>query len=74
MPAPGPRGPIDAVDALVRVEAELLALLTSVTPDEWNAPTIVRGWQVRHVVGHLLDTATRKLAVVRDGFGAEQPA
>ena len=24
MPAPGPRGPINAVDALVRVEAELL--------------------------------------------------
>lgn len=74
MVAPDPRGPIDALDALERVEAELLALLASVTPDEWNAPTIVRGWHVRHVVGHLLDTATRKLAIVRDGFGVEQPA
>lgn len=74
MTAPGPRGPIHAVDTLVRVEAELLALLTSMTPDEWNAPTIVRGWHVRHIAGHLLDTATRKLAIVRDGFGVEQPA
>lgn len=74
MLAPDSRGPIDALDALERVEAELLALLAGVTPDEWNAPTIVRGWHVRHVVGHLLDTATRKLALVRDGFGVEQPA
>jgi uncharacterized protein (TIGR03083 family) len=74
MAAPRPRGPIDAVDALERVEAELLALLASLTPYEWDAPTIVRGWRVRHVAGHLLDTATRKLAFVRDGFGVEQPA
>jgi len=69
-----PRGPIQAVDALARVEAELLALLAVVTPDDWNAPTIVPGWRVRHVAGHLLDTATRKLAIVRDGFAAERPA
>lgn len=71
---PLPRGPIDAVDALERVEAELLTLLSTITPDEWDAPTIVPGWRVRHVAGHLLDTATRKLAIVRDGFSAERPA
>lgn len=74
MTDPEARGPIDAVSALERVEAELLALLATLTPDQWDVPTIVRGWHVRHVAGHLLDTATRKLAVVRDGFGAERPA
>lgn len=74
MPGPLPRGPINAVGALERVEAELLSLLNTITADEWDAPTIVPGWRVRHVVGHLLDTATRKLAVLRDGFGVERPA
>lgn len=74
MPSPAPRGPIHAIDALDRVETELLALLASITPDEWDLPTIVSGWHVRHVVGHLLDGALRKLSIVRDGFGAERPA
>lgn len=73
MSAPVLRGPIDAVDALERVEAEFLALLATITPGEWDAPTIVHGWRVRHIAGHLLDTATRKLAIVRDGFGVERP-
>lgn len=74
MLAPAPRGPIHALDALEQVEAELLALLATVTRDEWDAPTLVRGWRVRHVAGHLLDTALRKLSVLRDGFAVERPA
>lgn len=71
---PLPRGPIDAVNALERVEAERLSLLSRITADEWDAQTIVPGWRVRHVAGHLLDTATRTLAIVRDGFSVERPA
>lgn len=74
MPRVVSRGPIHAFDALARVEAEWLGLLATITPREWDAPTIVPGWRVRHVAGHLLDTATRKLAIVRDGFAAERPA
>jgi len=74
MASPVPRGPIDAVDALDRVELELMRLLDTITVSEWDAPTIVRGWRVRHVVGHLIDTASRKLSIVRDGFGPERPA
>lgn len=71
---PVSRGPIAALDALEQVEAELLSLLATITPSEWDAPTIVPGWRVRHIAGHLLDTATRKLAILRDGFGVERPA
>ena len=58
---------------MATVEAELLALLHTITPAEWTAPTIVPGWSVRHVAGHLLDTATRKLSIVRDGLAVERP-
>jgi uncharacterized protein (TIGR03083 family) len=74
MPAPEPPGPIDAVAALERVEAALLDLLDTIAPAEWDSATIVPGWRVRHVAGHLLDTALRKLAIVRDGFAPERPA
>lgn len=72
--SPISRGPIDARDALALVEAELLALLRTITAEEWDAPTIVPGWRVRHVAGHLLDTASRKLSILRDGFAVERPA
>jgi uncharacterized protein (TIGR03083 family) len=74
MPPPERLGPIDAVEALEHVEAALLDLLGSITPTEWEAPTIVPQWRVRHVAGHLLDTALRKLAIVRDGYALERPA
>jgi uncharacterized protein (TIGR03083 family) len=67
-------GPIDAIPALERVEAKLLELLGGLTAAEWDTPTIVRGWQVRHVAAHLLDTALRKLSVARDGYVADRPA
>lgn len=74
MLAPAPRGPIHALDALEQVERELLALLATITPQEWDTPTIVRGWRVRHIGGHLLDSALRKLSMLRDGFAVERPA
>lgn len=67
-------GPIDAVGALDAVEAHLLELLGGLSAADWTTPTIVPGWEVRHVAGHLLDTALRKLAIARDGFAAERPA
>ncbi len=65
--------PILVAPLLSKVEGALLELLDDVPLDEWDRPTIVTGWRVRHVAAHLLDTALRKLAVVRDGFAAELP-
>lgn len=76
-PPPTAVGPIPVamtLRALEAVEARLLDLLDHLTLGEWMAPTIVRGWQVRHVAAHLLDTASRKLAIVRDGCFTEAPA
>jgi uncharacterized protein (TIGR03083 family) len=72
--APAPLGPIKAVPALVETDAWLLDLLDGLSADDWDRETIVRGWRVRHVAGHLLDTALRRLSVVRDGVAVERPA
>jgi uncharacterized protein (TIGR03083 family) len=40
--------------------------------DECELPTIAPLWKVRDVAAHLLDTALRKLSLVRDGYRAEQ--
>ena len=69
-----PLGPIHAVAAIVETDAWLLDLLDGLSVEDWERPTIVPGWRVRHVAGHLLDTALRRLSVVRDGFAAERPA
>ena len=67
-------GPILTAPLLPFVERQLLDLLDGLSFDDWTRPTIVPGWRVREVVAHLLDTATRKLAIVRDGFMTGGPA
>jgi uncharacterized protein (TIGR03083 family) len=73
-PDPAPLGPIHAVDAIVETDARLLELLDTLSPADWDQPTIVPRWRVRHVAGHLLDTALRRLTIVRDGVAVERPA
>ncbi len=76
-PVPPPVDPIDSpevLDAIERVEAHLLDLLDTLTSEDWNRPTIVAGWRVRHVAAHLLDTALRRLSLVRDGHAVDGPA
>jgi uncharacterized protein (TIGR03083 family) len=53
------------------VDAQLIDLLLSLAPDEWQWQTIVPQWKVRDVAAHLLDTALRKLSVVRDSCAME---
>ncbi len=63
--------PILCAHLLRRVDGKLIELLTSLTPDEWNLQTIVPLWKVRDVAAHLLDTALRKLSMVRDSSYVE---
>jgi len=51
-----------AVDIWSSIHAERAALaedLTSLSPDQWSAPSWCAGWSVRDVLGHL--TATAKM-------------
>jgi uncharacterized protein (TIGR03083 family) len=66
--------PIRTAHLFPKIEALLIELLRSLTPDEWKMQTVSPKWKVKDVAAHLLDTQLRKLSVVRDGYAAERPA
>jgi uncharacterized protein (TIGR03083 family) len=53
------------------VDEKLIQLLRSLEPREWELQTIAPAWKVRDVAAHLLDTALRKLSLVRDSCFVE---
>jgi uncharacterized protein (TIGR03083 family) len=65
--------PILCAHLLRKVDAELIRLLHSLRAEEWDLPTVAPRWQVRDVAAHLLDTALRKLSLVRDSWWVAEP-
>src|ERR1700680_3013297 len=63
--------PILCAHLLRRVDEKLVELLRSLEPSEWDRQTIAPLWKVRDVAAHLLDTALRKLSMVRDSCCVE---
>jgi len=59
--------PILCAPLIRRVDQDLLTLLRSLAKSDWKLATLAPRWQVRDVAAHLLDTALRKLSIVRDG-------
>jgi uncharacterized protein (TIGR03083 family) len=45
--------------------------LRSLTPIEWDVQTVAPRWKVRDVAAHLLETALRKVSMVRDSWYVE---
>src|SRR5882672_8518157 len=65
-------GPILCAHLLRRVDGALIELLRTLPAEDWDRPTIAGNWRVRDVVAHLLDTALRKLSMVRDSTFVER--
>jgi uncharacterized protein (TIGR03083 family) len=63
--------PILCAHLLRKVDAALIELLQALEPCEWDLPTVAPLWKVRDVAAHLLDTALRKLSLVRDSCFVE---
>jgi uncharacterized protein (TIGR03083 family) len=55
------------------VSRELVALLNTLEPADWDRPTIAGRWLVRDVVAHLLDTTMRRLSFHRDRHEPPKP-
>lgn len=62
-----PAAPIASAHLFADLDARLIRLLKSLTPDDWRRPTIVPRWSVHQIAAHLLDTALRRLSHGRDG-------
>src|SRR6266704_2045876 len=65
--------PILTAHLFPKIEEMLVALLRSLTADDWERQTIAPKWKVKDVAAHLLDTQLRKLSIVRDGYVAPAP-
>jgi len=67
----GTSEPILCAHLLGKVDERLIDLLASLASSEWDLQTIAPLWKVRDVAAHLLDTALRKLSMVRDSYYVE---
>jgi uncharacterized protein (TIGR03083 family) len=65
-PAREPLQPIFTASLFPRLEAKLVELLRSLSPEEWEKQTLAPKWKVKDVAAHLLDTQLRKLAAARE--------
>jgi uncharacterized protein (TIGR03083 family) len=50
------------------LDKKLIALLRSLTPEEWERPTVARQWNVKDVAAHLLDGNIRTISSLRDHY------
>lgn len=61
-----PASPVITAPLLAPLNEELIRLLRSLSPEEWERPATPR-WRVRDVAAHLLDGDVRRLSAGRDG-------
>jgi len=63
-----PKPPVAVLDLFPDERRHLLALLSGLTPDQWDAPTVCPGWSVKDIAGHLLGDDLQRLSGGRDGY------
>ncbi|SFQ68880.1 maleylpyruvate isomerase N-terminal domain-containing protein [Hymenobacter arizonensis] len=74
MPAPArPAVPIEVLPLFPVLDQRLAELLRSLSPTDWQRPTLARQWTVKDVAAHLLDGNLRTLSMLRDGHFGEAP-
>ncbi|GAB2849231.1 maleylpyruvate isomerase N-terminal domain-containing protein [Hymenobacter ruber] len=65
--------PIETLPLFPELDHLLLELLQSLTPADWQRPTLARQWTVKDIAAHLLDGNLRTLSMLRDGYFGEAP-
>lgn len=58
--------PIETLHLFPILDRLLIELLESLTPRQWNQPTIAKLWSVKDIAAHLLDGNLRTLSASRD--------
>lgn len=65
--------PMDVAGLFPEINAELVALLRGLGPEDWERPTAAGAWRVKDVAAHLLDGDVRRLSFQRDGMPVPPP-
>lgn len=65
--------PILIIDRIPVLDNKLIALLETLTREDWKKQTIAPKWKVEDVVLHLLDGNIRTLSIHRDGYFGVAP-
>src|SRR5690242_16669512 len=60
--------PIFVVELFPEISRELLFLLRTLSPDDWQRPTVSSRRTVKDIASHLLDGSLRRLSMQRDGY------
>jgi uncharacterized protein (TIGR03083 family) len=68
-----PSGPIDTRALFAPLHQELLMMLRTLAPEDWQRQTCAPQWRVGDVVAHLTDSAIRRLSIERDGHPPMAP-
>jgi uncharacterized protein (TIGR03083 family) len=64
--------PIIVIDLFPEILTQLLDLLPSLSPPDWDEPTACAGWSVKDVALHLLGVDIGNLSRMRDGFSGPE--
>ena len=65
--------PVDTRALFRPVSSELVRLLRTLKPDDWQRPTVAGSWVVRDVLAHLVDLTFRRLSFHRDRMSPPPP-
>lgn len=65
---------LDAVPIFEETQYELISLLKSLSPEEWEYSTTSSKWKVKDVVAHLFDGDLRRLSLHRDKHKLPDPS
>jgi hypothetical protein len=58
---------IDVLSIFPALNKEMINLLKSLKPSDWDKKTVYPDWTIRDIAIHLLDTNLRRLSIGRDG-------
>lgn len=65
--------PIYVADLFQKLDSELIALLKTLSDEDWHKSTVCAEWNVKDIVAHLLDGNFRTLSTKRDGYFGIKP-
>lgn len=68
-----PEIPIPTLHLFPKLDQLLLDFLRSLSPADWEKPTIVPLWTIKDIAAHLLDGNLRTLSMSRDQYFGEKP-